>query len=59
VTYPRISIITPTLNMGRFLEECIRGVLWQEYPNFEHIVIDGGSNDETVSILNYMDVKTR
>jgi glycosyltransferase involved in cell wall biosynthesis len=48
---PKISILTPSLNMGRYLQHCIRGVLWQEYPNFEHIVIDGGSSDETIGIL--------
>lgn len=48
---PKISIVTPSLNMGRYIEQCIRGVLWQDYPDFEHVIIDGGSRDGTVSIL--------
>jgi glycosyltransferase involved in cell wall biosynthesis len=49
--YLKLSIITPSLNMGRYLENCIRGVLWQDYPAVEHLVIDGGSKDETIGIL--------
>jgi hypothetical protein len=49
--WPRISIVTPSWNSGRFLEEAIRSVLNQGYPNLEYIVVDGGSTDNTVSIL--------
>lgn len=48
---PKISVITPSLNHGRFLRETIESVAGQSYRNFEHIVIDGGSADETVDIL--------
>jgi glycosyltransferase involved in cell wall biosynthesis len=51
MTYPKISIVTPSLNQGRFIEQCISGVLYQDYPNFEHVIVDGASNDETISIL--------
>jgi glycosyltransferase involved in cell wall biosynthesis len=51
MTLPMISIVTPSLNQGRFLERSIRSVLDQEYPNVEHIVIDGGSDDGTVETL--------
>ncbi len=48
---PSISIVTPSLNQARYIEETIRSVLDQQYPEFEHIVLDGGSTDGTVDIL--------
>jgi len=47
----KISIVTPSLNQGKYIEDCIQSVLNQNYPNFEHIIIDGGSNDGTIDIL--------
>ncbi|MDJ0795477.1 MAG: glycosyltransferase family 2 protein [Calothrix sp. MO_167.B12] len=49
--WPRISIVTPNYNYGHFLEETIRSVLLQGYPNLEYIIIDGGSTDNSVEII--------
>jgi len=48
---PLVSIVTPTYNMGHFLRETIESVLSQDYPNIQYIVMDGGSTDDTVAIL--------
>lgn len=48
---PMISIVTPSFNQGRFLNQNIISVINQCYPKYEHIIIDGGSNDSTIDIL--------
>jgi len=48
---PRLSVITPSLNHGRFLQSTIDSILDQSYRSFEHIVVDGGSTDDTLDIL--------
>ena len=51
IGYPRISIVTSTLNSGKVIERCILSILDQKYPNFEYIIIDRGSDDDTINII--------
>ncbi len=48
---PKISVITPSLNHGRFLKDTIESITMQTFDDFEHIVVDGGSTDNTLDIL--------
>lgn len=48
---PRITIVTPSFNQSQFLEETLRSVLLQGYPDLEYIVVDGGSTDSSVGII--------
>jgi glycosyltransferase involved in cell wall biosynthesis len=51
VSYPRITIVTPSYNQSATIEDTIRSVILQGYPNLEYIIMDGGSEDGSVDII--------
>lgn len=57
MSYPKISVVVPSFNQKKFLEETLLSVLDQNYPNLELIVIDGGSKDGSVDIIKHYQEK--
>ena len=49
--YPKITIVTPSFNQSRYIERTLISVIHQNYPNLEYIVLDGGSTDGSVEII--------
>lgn len=54
---PLVTIVTPSLNQGAFLEDALVSVANQTYPRIEHLVIDGGSTDHTLDLLRRYESK--
>jgi glycosyltransferase involved in cell wall biosynthesis len=51
VTPPLVSVVTPSWNQGRFLADAIESVAVQDYPRLEHLIVEGGSTDESGAVL--------
>ncbi len=48
VTWPKISLVTPVFNSGKYIEHTVQSVLGQNYPNLDYFIVDGGSTDRTL-----------
>lgn len=55
--WPRISIVVPSFNQGRFIGATLRSIIDQQYPNLELIVVDGGSTDNTLDVLKHYEAQ--
>lgn len=56
--WPKITIVTPSFNQGLFVEDTIKSIINQKYPNLEFIIVDGGSTDETLNVIRRYESST-
>ncbi len=52
MTLPTITVITPSYNQGQFIRQTVESVLSQDYPRLDYIIMDGGSTDETLAVID-------
>jgi glycosyltransferase involved in cell wall biosynthesis len=57
--HPLVSIVMPSYNQGRFIEQTIESMLSQDHPNIEYIVMNGGSSDNALAVLGKYEGRLR
>ena len=58
MSLPRLSVVTPSYEQAAYIRETLESVRTQDYPDIEHVVVDGGSTDGTVGMLETLAAET-